>query len=159
MHAWWQQVFQALQQDFSDILEIGQVVQVVLRLVLAAILGGVVGYERQRAHKAAGLRTHMLVAVGTALFIVVPQQAGMDMKDLSRVVQGVVTGIGFLGAGVILKADEEMRVHGLTTAASVWMTAAIGVTAGMGRGVSAILATLLALFVLAGLPRLERRLQ
>jgi putative Mg2+ transporter-C (MgtC) family protein len=153
MPGWWQQLIQALQQEFSDLAGIGQVVQLGLRLVLAGLLGGLLGYERQRAGKAAGVRTQMLVAMGTALFVVVPMQAGMEPGDLSRVLQGLVAGIGFLGAGVILKADEEMRVHGLTTAASVWMTAAIGMTVGMGRGVSAILATLLALLVLAVLPR------
>jgi putative Mg2+ transporter-C (MgtC) family protein len=90
------------------------------------------------------------VALGSALFILIPLQSGISQADLSRVLQGLVAGIGFVGAGSIMHADgEKNSVQGLTTAASIWMTAAIGAAVGMGRDVLAILATLIAYFVLA----------
>ncbi len=95
--------------------------------------------------------------MGAALFVLVPQQGGMAVADLSRVVQGIVTGIGFLDAGAIIKSRSEEDVQGLTTAAGVWMTAAIGVACGLGRESTALLSTLLALIVLAGVPKLVGR--
>jgi putative Mg2+ transporter-C (MgtC) family protein len=92
--------------------------RVFLRMTLAALLGGLVGLEREMTGKAAGLRTHMLVSLGAAMFVLTPLEVGMGVGDLSRVIQGVVTGVGFLGAGAILKRDEEGKIHGLTTAAS-----------------------------------------
>jgi putative Mg2+ transporter-C (MgtC) family protein len=124
-------------------------VRVSVRLLVAAALGALLGWEREHAGKAAGLRTHMLVALGGALFVLVPLQAGMNSADLSRVVQGVVAGVGFLCAGTILKTAGEDQVRGLTTAAGLWMTAAIGVAAGMGREMTALLSALLAFAVLA----------
>ena len=88
-----------------------------------------------------------------ALFVLVPQQAGMTVSDLKRVIQGVVAGIGFLGAGAIIKNRHEDDVRGLTTAAGVWMTAAIGIACGLGRESTALLSTLLALIVLGGVPK------
>ncbi|MNT39456.1 putative Mg(2+) transport ATPase [compost metagenome] len=125
---------------------------------MAVILGGLLGYERERSGKAAGLRTHMLVALGAAIFVLVPLQGGMQVGDLSRVLQGVIAGIGFLGAGAIIKLSDEREIHGLTTSASIWMTAAIGVAAGMGREATAVVSTLMALFVLAVLRRVEARI-
>ncbi len=153
--AWWLQVAEAIRQDFSDLPDIGHATQMVVRLLVAAILGGLLGYEREKAGKAAGLRTHMLVAIGAALYVLVPQQAGVEVDDMTRVLQGLVTGIGFLGAGAILKNPENGHVEGLTTAAGIWLTAAIGIAAGMGREASAVLSALLALFVLSALPRFE----
>ena len=98
----------------------------------------------------------MTVAVGAALFVFAPLQAGMAVADVSRVVQGVATGIGFVGAGAILKLGDERVVQGLTTAASVWLTAAIGVAVGLGRVWSGILSTFLALVILTLLGRFER---
>ena len=103
--------------------------------------------------QSAGLRTHMLVALGAALFVLVPLQVGISTADLSRVLQGVIAGIGFLGAGAIIKLNVEQEIRGLTTAASIWLTAAIGVAAGMGRMSTAILTTTFALFILAVLMR------
>jgi putative Mg2+ transporter-C (MgtC) family protein len=143
--SWWQGVV----EDFSDVSDLRQVLRLAVRLALAASLGGVLGYERERSGKAAGLRTHMLVALGAALFIVIPQQAGMTSSDLSRVIQGIVTGIGFLGAGAILKPAEQREVKGLTTAAGLWLTAAVGIAAGLGREATAILGTFLALCILS----------
>ena len=143
-----------LQAEFSDAADAEQITRILLRLLLAAALGGALGYEREHQGKAAGIRTHMLVAMGAALFVLVPQQAGMAIPDLSRVMQGVVAGIGFLGAGAIIKNRSEEDVQGLTTAAGVWLTAAIGIACGLGRETTALLWTLLALLVLGGVPRL-----
>ena len=141
-------VWATIQREFSDLNDVEQVSQVCLRLLVAVVLGGVLGYERELRGTAAGLRTHMLVALGSALFVLVPLQGGMEVADLSRVLQGVVAGIGFLGAGAIIKLSEDKQIKGLTTAASVWLTAAIGVAAGMGREATAVLSTCLALFIL-----------
>jgi putative Mg2+ transporter-C (MgtC) family protein len=105
----------------------------VIRLVAAMLLGAIVGYERERAGKAAGLRTHMLVAMGSALFVIACAGKEMSMDGLSRVIQGIATGIGFIGAGAILKRNDEREIQGLTTAAGIYMTAATGVAVGLGR--------------------------
>ena len=126
----------------------------ILRLLLAAVLGGAIGYEREKKERSAGLKTHILVSVGSALFVMAPLYAGVSQADNTRVVQGVVSGIGFLGAGAILKLQRDMRVEGLTTAASIWLTSAIGVAAGLGNALLAIIATGVALFVTAVIPRL-----
>src|SRR5690606_5203999 len=142
-------VWQTLREEFSDISDPAQVTRVCARLLVAVVLGGLLGYERESRGISAGLRTHMLVALGAAIFVLVPLEAGVSQADLSRVLQGVVTGVGFLGAGAIIKLNQEQEIKGLTTAASVWLTAAIGVAAGMGREMTAILSALLALFILA----------
>jgi putative Mg2+ transporter-C (MgtC) family protein len=108
-----------------------QLLSIVIRLAVAAGLGALIGADRESVGKAAGLRTHMLVALGAALFVIVVTENGTE-GDVSRVIQGVAAGIGFLGAGTILKQPEKDQVSGLTTAASVWLTAAIGVAAGVG---------------------------
>lgn len=156
MTPWWQDVLATIASEFSDLPDAVQVTRTVLRLLLAAVLGGLIGWERESKGKAAGLRTHMLVSLGAALFVLVPQQAGASDADLSRVIQGLIAGIGFLGAGSIIKGDDGEKVRGLTTAASIWLTAAVGMAAGYGREATAVLSTLLALAILAALPRLER---
>jgi putative Mg2+ transporter-C (MgtC) family protein len=143
-----------VQADFSDLPGIAALTQIVVRLLLAALLGGLLGFQRERVGKAAGIRTHMLVALGSAFFVLIPYQAGMSLVDLSRVLQGVITGIGFLGAGTILKQTVPEQIHGLTTAAGLWLTAAVGIAAGMGRETSAILGTVLALIILSLVPRI-----
>jgi putative Mg2+ transporter-C (MgtC) family protein len=149
-----QQIGDTIASEFSDLPDLEQATRVLLRLLLAAIMGGLLGFEREAQGKDAGIRTHMLVAMGAALFVLVSQQDGMLTGDLSRVVQGVIAGVGFLGAGAILKLDGEERVKGLTTAAGIWLTAAIGVAAGMGREATAVLTTVLALAVFALVPKL-----
>jgi putative Mg2+ transporter-C (MgtC) family protein len=153
----WDTILATLQSEFSDAPDAEQVTRILTRLLLAAVLGGVLGYEREQKGKAAGIRTHMLVAIGAALFVLVPDLDGMTIADMSRVIQGVVTGIGFLGAGSIIKHRNEEDTQGLTTAAGIWMTAAIGVACGLGRETTAVLSALLALGVLALLPRLVKR--
>lgn len=145
----WQEIWNTVLSEFSDIPDAAQITRITLRLLVAAILGGLLGYERERHGKKAGVRTHMLVAIGAALFILVPQQAGASMDDLTRVLQGLIAGVGFLGAGAIIQGTKEVETQGLTTAAGLWVTAAIGVSAGMGRESTAVLSTLLALFVLS----------
>jgi putative Mg2+ transporter-C (MgtC) family protein len=152
----WNRIVDTVVAEFSDATDVEQITRILTRLLLAAVLGGVLGYEREHQGKAAGIRTHMLVAMGAALFVLVPQLAGMMVADLSRVIQGVVAGIGFLGAGAIIKNRDD-DVRGLTTAAGVWMTAAIGIACGLGRESTALLSTLLALIVLGGVPKLMDR--
>ncbi|MDO9419261.1 MAG: MgtC/SapB family protein [Herminiimonas sp.] len=153
MNPWWMEVAQTVREEFSDISDPSQVTRVCVRLLVAVVLGGLLGYERESHGNSAGFRTHMLVALGAALFVLVPLEAGITPADLSRVLQGVITGVGFLGAGAIIKLSQEQEIKGLTTAASVWLTAAIGVAAGMGRESTAILSTLFALFILSVLRR------
>ena len=145
----WQEIWNTVLSEFSDILDATQITRITLRLLIAAILGGLLGYERERNGKNAGVRTHMLVAIGAALFILVPQQAGASTEDLTRVLQGLIAGVGFLGAGAIIQGTKDVETRGLTTAAGLWVTAAIGASAGMGRESTAVLSTLLALFVLS----------
>jgi putative Mg2+ transporter-C (MgtC) family protein len=133
-------------------------VRIILRLVIALIVGGLVGIQRELTHKPAGLRTHMLLALGIALIIVTAQEAGMSKSDLSRVVQGLVTGIGFLGGGAILKLTAEHEIHGLTTAAGIWLTASASAAAGLGQLPLAVLGVCLGLFVLAAFVKIEKRL-
>src|SRR6185312_15618182 len=110
MSPWWQEIGTTLQEEFSDLPSIPQVVRVFVRLFLAAILGGALGFEREQKGKSAGIRTHMLVALGSALFVFIPEQLGMHVADISRVLQGVIAGVGFLGAGTIIKGKEEENV-------------------------------------------------
>ncbi|POA58171.1 MgtC/SapB family protein [Pseudomonas sp. FW507-12TSA] len=159
MDAWWHEVWLTLQAEFADIGDARQMTRIILRLLLAAALGAVLGFEREQKGKAAGVRTHMLVAMGAALFVLVPSLSGAQSDAMSRVLQGVIAGIGFLGAGTILKGREEeagQHVKGLTTAAGLWMTAAIGVAAGEA---TALLSTLLALMVFSLMPLIVRRLE
>ncbi len=154
----WGQMGMAIKAEFSDLPTVVEFTRVVLRLLLAALLGGLLGIERESKGKAAGVRTHMLVSMGAALFVLLATQGGMEPTELSRVMQGVIAGIGFLGAGTIIKAENEERVQGLTTAAGIWLTAAIGVAAGLGRESTAVLSTLLALGVLTLVPALVKNI-
>jgi putative Mg2+ transporter-C (MgtC) family protein len=132
-----------------------QSLRIVIRLLAATLCGAVVGYERERTGKSAGLRTHMLVCLSSAIFVVAPLAAGLSPGDVSRIVQGVAAGIGFIGAGAILKRGNDNEIVGLTTAAGIWLTAAIGVAAGLGSlGVAAV-SVLLALVILNLLARVE----
>lgn len=149
---WWQKVA----ADFSDLPDPGEAIQMTVRLVLAAVLGGMLGYNRERAGKSAGLRTHMLVSLGAALFVLIPQNAGLSDADISRVIQGIVAGVGFLGAGAIVKQTDGGDVQGLTTAAGIWLTAAVGIAAGLGREASAGLGATLAFLILSTLARISR---
>lgn len=161
MDSWWQNVWQAIRAEFTDIADEGEVTRILVRLLMAAVLGAVLGFEREHKGKSAGVRTHMLVSMGAALFVLAPSMAGADAQALSRVIQGIVAGIGFLGAGTILKghAQDTNHVKGLTTAAGLWMTAAIGTAAGMGREATALVSTVLALLVLSSMPVLVEKVE
>lgn len=154
----WQEIWSIVAQEFSDIPDIEAITRISIRLTVAAVLGGLIGYERQRKSRSAGVRTHMLVCVGTAVFVIGPMQAGMQIEDMSRVLQGIVQGIGFLGAGAIVIGTMSQRTQGLTTAAGVWTTAAVGMLAGLGLEATAVLVTSLVLFILAVLPLMLKRL-
>lgn len=148
-------IVDTIASEFSDAADPEQIVRILVRLSMAALLGGLVGRQRERMRKAAGMRTHMLVAMGAALFVLVPERSGVPLADLSRVIQGVIAGIGFLGAGAILKNQSDVSIVGLTTAAGVWMTAAIGVACGLGREATAVVSTLLTLGVFALIPKVQ----
>ena len=146
------EIWTTVVSEFSDIPDLSTMTRIVVRLMLAAILGGIVGYERERKARSAGVRTHMLVAVGAALFVLGPLQSGMGISDMSRVVQGIVQGVGFLGAGAIIIRAGDQKVEGLTTAATIWATAGIGVVVGLGLEATAVLSTLILLTILAVVP-------
>lgn len=151
-------ILTTLVSEFSDLTDVEQATRVSLRLLLAALLGGLLGYERETHGKAAGIRTHMLVCSGAALFVLGSELVGGGDDAMSRVVQGIVAGIGFLGAGTIIKGERMDDVKGLTTAAGVWMTAAVGVCVGVGLEATAVLATLIMLFILNVLPHFVDRM-
>ena len=159
MPGWPEQVLETIREEFSYLPDVAQVTRVTLRLLIAAILGGVLGYEREKKGKAAGVRTHILVALGAALFVLIPQQAKVTDADLTRVIQGLVAGVGFLGAGAIIRIGDQGEVKGLTTAAGIWLTAAIGMAAGMGREATAMLCSALALTVLSLFPKVAESLE
>jgi putative Mg2+ transporter-C (MgtC) family protein len=135
-----------------------QLARIVIRLLVAMLLGGIVGIQREWTGKPAGLRTHMLVALGAALFVLAPVEAGMTSADLSRVIQGLATGIGFIGGGAILKLSKEHDIRGLTSAAGIWMTSAMGVAVGLGRIGMALLSALLTWFILTVVGKMEHRI-
>lgn len=145
-------IWQELSSGFPD----GQqLARVIIRLIAAVLLGAVIGFEREKAGKAAGLRTHILVTLGTCVFVLACSGSGMDSDGLSRVIQGIVTGIGFLGAGSILKLNDKRDIQGLTTAAGIWITAAVGVAVGLGEIGLALLGTVLTISVLVILGKIE----
>lgn len=135
-------------------------IRIILELLLAALLGALIGLEREYKKKEAGLRTHSLVALGAALFIIIGSESfsGFSGKtgisfDPSRVIAGIVVGVGFIGAGLIFR--RQFRIEGLTTAAGLWMAAAIGGAVGYHLYFPAIFTTFLVIGILAGLGRLE----
>ncbi|MCI0333943.1 MAG: MgtC/SapB family protein [Planctomycetes bacterium] len=129
-----------------------------VRIGIAAVLGGALGLEREWKGHWAGLRTHMMVAIGCAIFVIaglaVPGEHPEDA--VSRVIQGVAAGIGFLGAGTILKLDQKQEIKGLTTASSIWLSAALGTAAGLGEYALATAAALVSLFVLGVMGPIEK---
>ncbi|WP_332821057.1 MgtC/SapB family protein [Pseudomonas sp.] len=152
-----ERVIATLSAEFSDFSQLEAITRTSMRLVLAVVLGGLLGFEREVAGKAAGVRTHMLVTMGTALFVMAIEQDGASDAAVSRVIQGIAAGIGFICAGTILKGRDMADVQGLTTAGGLWLATAIGVAVGLGRGGTAIVATVLALLILHVLPLLLDR--
>ena len=148
-------LWQELVTDFPDSVEIARIT---VRLVVAIVLGGILGFQRAHVGKAAGMRTHMLVSLGAAIVVLMPQLTGMSSADLSRVIQGTLTGIGFIGGGVILKMSEQHQIMGITTAATIWLTATIGIATGTGRLGLAVVGTILAYIILTFFGWLEREI-
>ena len=144
-----------LEEILSGLPDVRQTASLVIRMVIAMILGAVIGAQRESLGKPAGLRTHMLVAMGGALFVLAPLQSGMDLDGMSRVIQGIVTGIGFIGGGAILKLQEQRAIEGLTTAAGIWITAAVGIAVGLGRWGLALASTILTWVTLSLIGKIE----
>jgi putative Mg2+ transporter-C (MgtC) family protein len=132
-------------------------VRVTVRLIAAMLAGAIVGWQRERSGKPAGMRTHILVCMGTAMFVIAGIETAMAQDAMSRVIQGLATGIGFLGAGAIIKQESTREITGLTTAAGIWMTSAIGVVVGLGHLGTAALGVAFTWIVLAVLVKLEAR--
>lgn len=149
----WEEIWTTVQHEFSDLGSVEAFTVIVVRLLVAMLLGALLGYERESAKATAGLRTHMLVSLSAAMFVLVPLRAGIEAQHVTRVIQGITAGIGFLGAGAIIKHTDDNDIKGLTTAAGVWLTAAIGIAAGMGRELTAVVSALFAFVIL----RLVRR--
>jgi putative Mg2+ transporter-C (MgtC) family protein len=143
----------------SGLPDVRQLLHVLIRMIAAGLLGAMVGIQREKVGKPAGVRTHTLVSLGTAVSVLACSGAGMSSEGISRVIQGILTGIGFIGAGNILKLREEQEIQGLTTAAGIWMTAAIGVAVGLGSLGLALLSTAMTLGILAIALRMEDRPQ
>jgi putative Mg2+ transporter-C (MgtC) family protein len=128
-----------------------------MRLGAAALLGGALGLEREWKGHWAGLRTHMMVAIGCAIFVIAGANwAGESSDSVTRVIQGITAGIGFLGAGTILKLDQKQEIKGLTTASSIWLSAALGTAAGLAEYALAVAAAIVSLFVLGVLGPMEK---
>ncbi|MCC5655679.1 MgtC/SapB family protein [Nostoc sp. XA010] len=134
------------------------------RLCLALLIGAIIGFERQTRRKPAGLRTHMLVSLGSAVFtlIIMQTDGSLSSRDaLSRVIQGIAAGVGFLGAGEIVRQSSQesqrLEIHGLTSAAAIWISAALGIAAGCGLWQLALIGALLTFLVLTVFKRLEKR--
>jgi putative Mg2+ transporter-C (MgtC) family protein len=141
-----EQFWNELQDELPGSYEL---LSVSFRLCLAALLGAIPGLQRERLGQAAGLRTHMMVSVGAAIFVMAALEAGASAGDTTRVIQGLATGIGFVGAGAIMKSKADQEIHGLTTASSIWLTAGLGTAVGMGRIWLPVLGSVLALVILS----------
>jgi putative Mg2+ transporter-C (MgtC) family protein len=141
-----EQFWQELTRDWPETAE---ALHTAFRLILAAAVGALPGWQREVSDRAAGLRTHMLVSVGAALFVLTGSAMEMSPDAMSRVVQGIAAGIGFVGAGSILKSAQNQEVRGLTTASSVWLTAAAGTAAGAGQVLVAVGGSVVAFAVLS----------
>jgi putative Mg2+ transporter-C (MgtC) family protein len=133
-------------------------VRVLIRLFAAVLLGGAVALQRVRATKPSGLRTHILVCLGTTLVLMSASFARISLDGASRIIEGIVIGIGFVGAGSILKSSEEHLVHGLTASVRLWSTAAVGIAIGLGQLGMAVIAAMLIIVVLWVISAIEERM-
>jgi putative Mg2+ transporter-C (MgtC) family protein len=141
----------------SGLPDFAQALRIAVRLLTALAVGTIVGLEREQTGKAAGLRTHLMVALSSAVFVLGPLETAMPAGDVSRVIQGIATGIGFIGAGAILKRKDDSDIQGLTTAAGIWFTAAAGIAAGLGRLGLALGAAALAWLILRVVERIDAK--
>jgi putative Mg2+ transporter-C (MgtC) family protein len=149
-------VQELLNNAFPNFLDGQAFLRITIRLAAAILLGGAVGWERQIEGKSAGVRTHMMVSLGAALFALASLESNADAKELTKVIQGVAAGVGFLGAGAIIKVSSENEPKGLTTAGGIWMTAAIGLAAGAGLLWPAVIGVVMAWLVLGYFHVVER---
>jgi putative Mg2+ transporter-C (MgtC) family protein len=149
----------AIREDFQGLFNTEQLAHLILRIAVACVAGAIVGYQREKLGKAAGLRTHILVTAGTALMVAVCYLEGMDHADVSRVLQGIITGIGFLGGGVILKLEKNQEIKGLTSAAAIWYVAALGIACGLGKFSIVLLGSIVGFAILEMVARLEHHPQ
>ena len=135
-----------------------QLLRVFIRLFAAILLGGLIGLQRTRATKPSGLRTHTLVCLGTTVVLLSCLTAGISVEGVSGVIQGIVIGIGFIGAGSILKSSEEHLIHGLTASVRLWTTAAVGIAIGLGQLGIALIAAVLNILALRVISALQDRM-
>jgi putative Mg2+ transporter-C (MgtC) family protein len=147
-------LLEELTAGFPDSAELARIL---IRLAVALVLGAVIGLQRESVGAAAGLRTHMLVTLGAAVFVLAPLSVDMSAEQVSRVIQGVATGIGFIGGGAVLKLAAEREILGLTTAATIWLATAVGIAVGMGRIGLAAIVVALSWVILAVIGRFSRR--
>lgn len=144
--------------DWPALIDTEQLLQEPIRLGVAAVLGGIIGLERHVHGHWAGIRTHIAVSLGAAAFTLAALGiAPAPLPDATRVIQGIAAGVGFLGAGTILKLSDQLEVKGLTTASSIWLTAGIGTAAGLSRFSLAVSTTIIALLVLGVLRPIEKK--
>jgi putative Mg2+ transporter-C (MgtC) family protein len=143
------------QEYGTELTDVAALLRVVLKMALAMALGSVIGLNREHAGENAGWRTHILVTMAAAAFVMAMRESGAAVADLVHVVQGVAAGVGFLGAGVILRLTDSVRVKGLTTAASIWLSAAVGSAIGVGRIWLPVVAAIFGWFTLAYVRRWE----
>jgi putative Mg2+ transporter-C (MgtC) family protein len=129
----------------------------ILSLFLAVGCGTVIGFERQLKHKPAGLRTNVLICIGAAVFTIISERMAGGQDSITRIAAQIVTGVGFLGAGAVIQ--DRGGVHGLTTAATIWLVASIGMACGAKLYSLAIISTILAIVVLLGLAQVDRYLE
>lgn len=146
----------------TDLLAPTDWIGITVRLAIALLAGGLVGWERETAEKPAGLRTHLLVSFGSAMFVLSSIQTGAVQASadvLSRVIQGVIAGIGFLGAGEIFEKSrsdsDRIRVRGLTSAAAIWVSASLGVAIGCGLWIMGIAGAAVTVLILRGVKKIE----
>ncbi|BAT55633.1 MgtC/SapB transporter [Nostoc sp. NIES-3756] len=137
--------------------------QLIFRLFLALLIGAIIGLERQLRHKPAGLRTHMLVSFGSAVFVLIPLQLTTIQSHpemISRVIQGIASGVGFLGAGEIVRESSQesqrLEIHGLTSAAAIWVSASLGIAAGCGLWQMGLVGAIITFAILNLFKKLER---
>jgi putative Mg2+ transporter-C (MgtC) family protein len=148
---------QIWQEIITDVPSMADFCLVSFRLSVAMLVGALPGYQRELTGEAAGLRTHMLVSLGSAVFVIAALGSHASVDATTRVIQGLATGIGFIGAGAILKSAQHREIHGLTTAASIWLTAGLGTAVGMGRFWMPLLGSIFAVFILSTARRIEPR--
>jgi len=133
---------------------------IVFKLIFCLLIGGLIGWERQREHKPAGLRTHILVCLGSTLFVMIPFHSPNSSMNPSQIIQGIIQGIGFLGTGEILRQSDQERnilaIHGLTSAAAIWVTAALGASIGAGLYTISIFGVVFTLITLKILKKIEK---